>query len=135
MAGKNHTVPLWGLFLALLALTAGEVGLYEVWRETQFVPKFVIVLIILVLTLPKAAIVMIYFMHLKFEKPLIVALAVGPLVFVLLAVLPTLTDIRTLKPRLHNQVSQITGHGVERKVAAGAAAGQAPKPKAGEAYE
>ncbi len=95
----SHKLPLWALFLALLVLTAGEVGLYEVWRHTLFVPKIVIVLIILVLTLPKAAIVMIYFMHLKFEKQLITVLAVVPLFMAVFAVLAILSDIVTLKPQ------------------------------------
>ena len=103
----GHKLPLWALFLALLALTAGEVGLYEVWRHTQFVPKIAIVLIILVLTLPKAAIVMIYFMHLKFEKQLITLLAVVPFFMAVGAVLAMLTDIVTLKPQALNIVDQI----------------------------
>ena len=89
-----HPVPLWGLFLALVALTAGEVVLYEVWRHAlqDVIAKPVVVLLILLLTLPKAAIVLIYFMHVKFEKQLIVLLAVAPLFMTLLAVLPALTD-------------------------------------------
>jgi caa(3)-type oxidase subunit IV len=112
-----HPVPLWGLFLALLVLTAAEVGLYEVWTITAkngdpFIPKLALVLIlIIVLTLPKAAIVLIYFMHVKFEKQLIVLLALVPFVFVFIAVLPTLTDIMVLRehvpPTYH--VKSITG--------------------------
>lgn len=112
-----HPVPLWGLFLALLALTAAEVGLYEIWRHTAaqgepFIPKLALVLIlIIVLTLPKAAIVLIYFMHVKFEKQLIVLLALVPFVFVFIAVLPTLTDILVIKPQVPPtyHVQTITG--------------------------
>jgi len=98
----NHKVPLVGLFLALLALTAAEVGLFEFWHHTAdtgtpIFPKYVMVLLLMVMTLPKAAIVMIYFMHLKFEKPFVVLLAVVPLLMVFIAVLPSLTDSLTLK--------------------------------------
>ncbi len=113
MSGKHaHALPLWGLFLALLALTAGEVGLYEVWRHTLFVPKYVIVLIVLTLTLPKAAIVLVYFMHLRFERVLVVMLALVPLLLVFIAVLPPLTDIATLKLQERYRANhEITGHG------------------------
>jgi len=96
---QPHTVPLWGLFLALLALTAAEVGLFEFWHYTAqhhaqpIFPKPVMVALLLVMTLPKAAIVMIYFMHLKFERPLVVLLAVVPLLMVFVCIAPTLTDI------------------------------------------
>lgn len=107
--GKHdHALPLWGLFLALLAFTAAEVGLFEVWHRTQEVnaagevtwqlmPKFAMVLIIFLFTIPKAVIVLVYFMHIKFEKWLVVLLALLPFGFAAIAVLPTLTDIRTLK--------------------------------------
>lgn len=100
--GGGHTVPLVGLFLALLALTAAEVGLFEFWHASAadgdpIFPKYVMVILLLVMTLPKAAIVMIYFMHLKFEKPFVVLLAVVPLLMVFIAVLPSLIDSLTLK--------------------------------------
>jgi hypothetical protein len=124
----EHKVPLWGLFLALLALTAAEVGLFEVWHASAhdgepFIPKFAMVLLLLLFTLPKAAIVMIYFMHLKFEKQLVIALALLPFVTAGLAVLPTLTDVKTLDGhgQTYNKVPDLkdftphggAGHGVE----------------------
>jgi cytochrome c oxidase subunit IV len=96
---QPHAVPLWGLFLALLALTAAEVGLFEFWHYTAqhhaepIFPKAVMVALLLVMTLPKAAIVMVYFMHLKFERPLVVFLAVLPLLMVFICVVPSLSDI------------------------------------------
>ena len=86
-------------FIALSALTVGEVGLFELWRSTQFVPKIVVVMIILGLTLPKAAIVMIFFMHLRYEKLVLIIIAVAPLILVFIAILPTLTDIKTVNAR------------------------------------
>ncbi len=116
----EHQVPLWALFLALVALTAAEVGFYEIWVHSQrhavehggepFVPKVAMVLILLVvLTLPKALIVLVYFMHLKFEKQAISALAILPFIMALVVVLPMLTDARTLKPRAYNHPAQPIG--------------------------
>lgn len=105
MSEHNHRVPLWGLFLALLALTAAEVALFEVWSRNQWLmPKYAMVLLLLIFTLPKAAIVLIYFMHLKFERQLVVGLAIAPFPIVLIAILPILSDTVTLKPQAYNQV-------------------------------
>lgn len=115
-AHSHARVPLRWLFFALLVLTAAEVVLYEIWSYTAthfdqpFVPKYVIVLLILIFTLPKAAIVMIYFMHLKFERQLVVALAVAPFFFALLAVATTLSDTLTLKPHADNRVLTAPAH-------------------------
>jgi len=107
-AHQHHGLRLFPFFLALLALTAAEVGLYEWWRHSWHmegdvkvfaIPKFALVLLILVFTLPKAYIVLVYFMHLRFEKAIVVWLAVVPLMMTFLAVLPTLTDSSTLKAR------------------------------------
>lgn len=113
MAQAHHRVPLWSLFLALLVLTAAEVALYEVWSRNQWImPKFTMVLILIfVLTLPKAMIVLTYFMHLKFERQLIVALALLPFGMVFVAVLPILTDAVTLKPHAYNQVEGLRDYG------------------------
>lgn len=137
--GKHdHALPLWGLFLALLAFTAAEVGLFEVWHRTQqfnaagevtwqLMPKFAMVLVIFLFTIPKAIIVLVYFMHIKFEKWLVVLLAILPFGFAGIAVLPTLIDIKTLKadnktynfdPKLPSY-SPIGGHGGEHKDAHG----------------
>ena len=115
----SHKLPLWGLFLALAALTAAEVGLYETWTRVdgfkEALPKYALVLLILVFTLPKAAIVLVYFMHIKFEKLFIVGLALCPLVFAGLAVLPTLADALAVKDRAYNEATYIDrskhGHG------------------------
>jgi cytochrome c oxidase subunit IV len=93
---KTHSLRLMPFFIALSALTVGEVGLFELWRSTQFVPKIVVILIILALTLPKAAIVMIFFMHLRYEKLALIIIALAPLILVFIAILPPLTDIKTV---------------------------------------
>ena len=61
------------------------------------IPKFALVLLILIFTLPKAYIVLVYFMHLRFEKAIVVVLAVVPLLLVWICVLPTLNDGTVLK--------------------------------------
>ena len=112
----GHALKLFPFFLALLALTAAEVGLYEWWRHSWVmegdvkvfaIPKFVLVLLILVFTLPKAYIVLVYFMHIRFEPALIVWLAVIPLMMAFIAVLPTLTDTATLKEQKLNHTKVI----------------------------
>ena len=55
------------------------------------------VVVALVIATIKATIVLMYFMHLKFEKQLIVMLAIAPFMLVCIAVLPILTDTMTLK--------------------------------------
>jgi hypothetical protein len=125
----DHHMPLMGLFAALLALTAAEVALFEIWHRTAvsgepFIPKVAMVLIlILVLTLPKAAIVLVYFMHIKYEKFIVVFLALIPILFAGIAVLPTLTDLVTLRDRSYTHVEGLSeykavrhddaGHGAE----------------------
>jgi len=95
---EHHPLPLWTLFLVLLSLTVAEVGLFEIWSRNQaMMPKYAMVLLLLIFTLPKAAIVLIYFMHLKFEKHLVITLALIPFMLAAIVVLPILTDIMTLK--------------------------------------
>ncbi len=123
---ENHGLKLWPFFLALLALTAAEVGLYEAWRESAetlpdgtkeyFIPKFALIWLILVFTLPKAYIVFVYFMHIRFEKAIVVVMAVIPLFMVFICVLPTLTDGSALKDQQTNRVTtmkqdELRGHG------------------------
>lgn len=122
-------LPLWGLFLALTALTAAEVGLFEVWSRSEvfqsYLPKFALVLLILVFTLPKALIVLIFFMHLKFEKPFTIFLAIVPFPIVAIAILPTLIDAQTLNnwgmaenlvPGLKDIKLDHGGHGDEHEI-------------------
>lgn len=121
----HHALKLWPFFLALLALTAAEVGLYETWRgsaetladgsKSYFIPKFALVWAILIFTLPKAYIVLVYFMHLRFEKALIVGLAIIPLFMVFICILPTLTDITTLKERQINPVKEMNQQKMTRE--------------------
>lgn len=117
-------------FLALLAFTAAEIVLYETWRRSAatgdpFMPKFAMVLVLLfVLTLPKAFIVMSYFMHLRFERSLLVLLAVLPFITVAVLILPMTTDIQTLSEHNYTHDDQLpefaVSHGEHRKAHDGA---------------
>ena len=105
----EHSVNIWWIFGILLAFTVAEVGMYVTWKESYelaevgrqagpYFPKAVMVVILLaVLTIPKAAVVLIYFMHLKFEKPFIVFLAIMPFVVMPLVFSPVLVDSKTLR--------------------------------------
>ena len=111
MSQKHHPLPLWALFLVLLGLTVAEVGLYEVWsRHQDIMPKYAMVLLLFIFTIPKAAIVLIYFMHLKFERQLVVVVALIPFLTAAIAVLPTLIDIMTLKSSSYNQVEGLADY-------------------------
>lgn len=120
-AHDDHRMPLWGLFLTLLAFTAFEVGLYETWNRMgaldaegvfhSFIPKLALVLIIFAFTIPKAAIVMIYFMHLKFEKPFVVALSISPFIFAAICIFTTLVDGNAVSGDMYTRPAQILGHG------------------------
>ena len=109
---KKHSVNLPVCFLLLLLFTAAEIALYEFWRHTRdagspFVPKYVLVLRIFLFTLPKAFIVMTYFMHLRFERSLLVLIAMVPFVMVAIAILPSLTDTRALASRNYTKAVRL----------------------------
>ncbi|MFN2384572.1 MAG: cytochrome C oxidase subunit IV family protein [Gemmatimonadota bacterium] len=77
-AGKKpsyYTVWLW-----LLLLTVGEVLVAFV----SSMPKTILVVALLFLALWKAALVAMYYMHLKFEPPRLVLMVIAPLPFAIL---------------------------------------------------
>ncbi|MAE65090.1 MAG: hypothetical protein CMJ18_12540 [Phycisphaeraceae bacterium] len=104
-----HQVNLTSCFVLLLLFTAAEILLYEVWARSAangapLIPKFAMVLVLLlVLTLPKAFIVATWFMHLRFERVLIVTLATVPLVTVGILILTITADIRTIAPSTYTR--------------------------------
>lgn len=74
---QGHPEPNYmAVFYWLAALTAVEVGV-------TFLPgisKFAIALILIVLAFTKAALVALYFMHLKFERGTLAVVAVTPVI-------------------------------------------------------
>ena len=115
---SKHALNLPLFFFLLLIFTAAEVGLFEFWRQSgtqgeRFVSKFVLVLLVFAFTIPKAFIVLTYFMHLRFERSLVVLIALVPFFMVALMVLTVLSDIRTLSPRQYGQAVNLADYALE----------------------
>ena len=90
MASTTHTHPNYmGIFWVLLVLTVVEVALTFLG-----LPKFLLGSLLVVLAVWKAALVAMYFMHLKFERKTLAMIAVVPFILCLLLILTLLPDIR-----------------------------------------
>ena len=85
----THAEPNYmGVFWWLLALTIIEIAVIYLP-----VAKLVIVILLVGLALTKAALVALYFMHLKFERATLGLIAVTPLLLCLFLILMLLPDI------------------------------------------
>jgi cytochrome c oxidase subunit 4 len=90
MATTTHTHPNYmGIFWVLLVLTIVEVGL--TFLE---LPKMLLGSLLVILAVWKAALVAMYFMHLKFERKTLAMIAIVPFVLCLFLILMLLPDIR-----------------------------------------
>lgn len=90
MASTTHTHPNYmGIFWVLLVLTVVEVALTFLG-----LPKLLLGSLLVVLAVWKAALVAMYFMHLKFERKTLAMIAVVPFILCLLLILILLPDIR-----------------------------------------
>ena len=89
MASTTHTHPNYmGIFWVLLVLTVVEVAL------TFFgLPKLLLGSLLVILAVWKAALVAMYFMHLKFERRTLAMIAVVPFILCLFFILMLLPDI------------------------------------------
>jgi cytochrome c oxidase subunit 4 len=89
MASPTHTHPNYmGIFWVLLVLTVVEVAL------TFFgLPKLLLGSLLVILAVWKAALVAMYFMHLKFERRTLAMIAVVPFILCLFLILMLLPDI------------------------------------------
>jgi cytochrome c oxidase subunit IV len=89
MASTTHTHPNYmGIFWVLLVLTVVEVAL------TFFgLPKLLLGSLLIILAIWKAALVAMYFMHLKFERKTLAMIAVVPFILCLFLILMLLPDI------------------------------------------
>ncbi len=77
-----------GVFWWLLALTIIEIAvIYMPWA------KLIIVLLLVGLALSKAALVALFFMHLKFERLTLGVIALTPLILCVFLILMLLPDI------------------------------------------
>jgi cytochrome c oxidase subunit IV len=89
MASTTHTHPNYmGIFWVLLVLTIVEVALTFLG-----LPKLLLGSLLVILALWKAALVAMYFMHLKFERRTLAMIAVVPFILCLFLILMLLPDI------------------------------------------
>jgi cytochrome c oxidase subunit IV len=89
MASTTHTHPNYmGIFWVLLVLTVIEVALTFVG-----LPKLLLGSLLVILAVWKAALVAMYFMHLKFERRTLAMIAVVPFILCLFFILMLLPDI------------------------------------------
>ena len=89
MATTTHTHPNYmGIFWVLLVLTVVEVGLTFLG-----LPKMLLGALLVILAVWKAALVAMYFMHLKFERKTLAMIAIVPFVLCLFLILMLLPDI------------------------------------------
>jgi cytochrome c oxidase subunit 4 len=90
MATTTHTHPNYmGIFWVLLVLTVVEVALTFLG-----LPKLLLGSLLVILAVWKAALVAMYFMHLKFERKTLAMIAIVPFVLCLFLILMLLPDIR-----------------------------------------
>ena len=90
MATTTHTHPNYmGIFWVLLVLTVVEVGLTFLG-----LPKMLLASLLVILAVWKAALVAMYFMHLKFERKTLAMIAIVPFILCLFLILMLLPDIR-----------------------------------------
>lgn len=84
MNARTHPRPNYAaVFFALLVLT-----LLEIFAANLAISKIVVIFILLSLAIVKAALVAMFYMHLRFEKVLLAVIAFAPLIFsVILTVL------------------------------------------------
>ena len=89
MTTTTHDEPNYmGIFWWLLALTLLELGVI-------YVPihRVAIIVLLVVLAITKAALVALYFMHLKFERTTLGLIALSPFVLCVFLILMLLPDI------------------------------------------
>jgi cytochrome c oxidase subunit 4 len=75
------------IFYALAVLTAIEIGVFKLP-----IAKILIAILLVGLALSKAALVAMYFMHLRFEKRTLALIAITPLLLCVLLVFALLPD-------------------------------------------
>ncbi|QYU67598.1 cytochrome C oxidase subunit IV family protein [Leptolyngbya sp. 15MV] len=96
----NSALTLWGVLIALLALTALTVGasFAEKWVASAFditIPHIINVLIALSIALVKGALVVLYFMGLKHDNPINAVVLIFTLFAVALFLAFTMIDLGT----------------------------------------
>ena len=86
---QAHSQPNYmGVFWWLLALTIAEVSV-----AYAHMPKLITVILLVGMAFTKAAMVALYFMHLKFERSTLTLIALTPLILCIFLSLMLLSDI------------------------------------------
>ncbi len=88
MSEQTHSRPYGLIFLCLFALTVTEIAV----ANLHF-PKLPIVLALVSLAIVKAALVAMFYMHLRFEKVLLAVIAFAPLAFSLILTIMVGADL------------------------------------------
>jgi cytochrome c oxidase subunit IV len=89
MTTTTHDEPNYmGIFWWLLALTLLELGVIY-----MPVHRVAIIVLLVVLAITKAALVALYFMHLKFERTTLGVIALSPFILCVFLILMLLPDI------------------------------------------
>lgn len=91
------------VFFALFVLTVAEVGVVYVPLS-----KLVIAVILIVLALVKAALVALYFMHLRYEKFALGVIAFTPLILCTLLIVSLLPDLTSEHKSANIEAQQAT---------------------------
>ncbi len=86
---ESHDGAYWRLFFALAALTLVELGIPVVLSE----PRWLMIWLLMAVACAKAAGVLLYYMHVKFEKSLVAWIAIGPLLFVGILIILIKADV------------------------------------------
>jgi len=105
MSAEHHEPNYMAVFFALFVLTIAEVGVV-------FMPlsKLVIGMALVLMALGKAALVALYFMHLRYEKFALGVIALTPLILCTLLIFSLLPDL-TATPRV-SQANQAASESV-----------------------
>ncbi len=94
MSSSAHTRPNYGaIFVVLFVLTV-----IEIFASKLPLPKIYVVVSLLGLAILKAALVAMFYMHLKFEKTLLTVICLSPLIFSVILTLMVGFDIGHVRP-------------------------------------
>jgi caa(3)-type oxidase subunit IV len=86
---ESHDGAYWRLFAALAVFTLVELAIPSMLPE----PRWLMIVLLMAVAGAKAAGVLLYYMHVKFEKRLVAWIAIGPLLFVGILIMLIKADI------------------------------------------
>ena len=86
---ESHDGAYWRLFAALAVFTLVELAIPSMLPE----PRWLMIVLLMAGAGAKAAGVLLYYMHVKFEKNLVALIAIGPLLFVGILIMLIKADV------------------------------------------